>query len=429
MSELKLLKYGSSGPYVQMLQLALYRSGYYHELPDGIFGVETQDAVINFQKAFSLIADGIVGEKTWNALMPWLLGYSKHVIRKGDTIYRLSRNYATTVRAIEAANPGIDPFALNIGSTVTIPLAFPVVSENINMSPAYLDICIDGLTARYPFISRRTIGNSVMKTPIEVLVAGNGDNNVFYNASHHANEWITSTLLMKFLENYAMAKAFSGTIFGQSAQTLFELTTLHIAPMINPDGVALVTGELTDGEFYNNAVRISKDYPQVEFPLGWKANIHGIDPNLQYPAGWSSAKEIKFAQGYVSPAPRDYVGAAPLEIPESRAVYNYTISNDFSLTLSYHTQGRVIYWRYLHYLPDNSYEIAQQFSAVSGYDAEITPSESGYAGYKDWFISAYDRPGYTVEAGEGVSPLPFEEFAEIYKENEGILTLGLSLTA
>ena len=37
MSELKLLKYDSTGPYVQMLQLALYRSGFYHEMPDGMF--------------------------------------------------------------------------------------------------------------------------------------------------------------------------------------------------------------------------------------------------------------------------------------------------------------------------------------------------------------------------------------------------------
>ena len=109
------------------------------------------------------------------------------------------------------------------------------------MTPVYFSVCIDGLLARYPFIRRTSIGTSVMGTELEMLIVGEGDNHVFYNASHHANEWITSTLLMKFLENYAMAKAFYGTVFGQSAQTLFELTTLHIAPMVNPDGVALVT--------------------------------------------------------------------------------------------------------------------------------------------------------------------------------------------
>jgi g-D-glutamyl-meso-diaminopimelate peptidase len=233
---------------------------------------------------------------------------------------------------------------------------------------------------------------------------------------------------MKFLENYAHAYVAGRTIFGQSAKSLYELTTLYIMPMVNPDGVSLVTSELTSGGFFDLAVQISNNYPSIPFPDGWKANILGIDPNLQYPAGWSEAREIKFAQGYVSPAPRDYVGAAPLEISETRTVYNFTRAHDFTLTLSYHTQGRVIYWKYLNYLPDNSLEIAQKFAAVSGYLVEETPTESGYAGFKDWFISAYDRPGYTIEAGQGINPLPISQFDSIYADNEGILTLGLTAT-
>ena len=86
---------------------------------------------------------------------------------------------------------------------------------------------------------------------------------------------------------------------------------------MNPDGVDLVTGALSDGEYYENAVKIADDYPSVSFPDGWKANIDGTDLNLNYPANWERAKEIKYAQGFVSPAPRDFVGTAPLSAPES----------------------------------------------------------------------------------------------------------------
>ena len=41
------------------------------------------------------------------------------------------------------------------------------------------------------------------------------------------------------------------------------------------------------------------------------------------------AKQIKFSQGYDKPAPRDYVGKAPLTAPESVAVYELTKENDF----------------------------------------------------------------------------------------------------
>ena len=50
-----------------------------------------------------------------------------------------------------------------------------------------------------------------------------------------------------------------------------------------------------------------------------------------------------------------------------------------------------------------------------------TPPESAYAGYKDWFIKHFRRPGYTIEAGSGENPLPLSQFPEIYRDNLGIL--------
>ena len=90
-----------------------------------------------------------------------------------------------------------------------------------------------------------------------------------------------------------------------------------------------------------------------------------MDLNLQFPAGWERAKEIKFAQGFTSPAPRDFVGDGPLVAPESLALYNFTLSHNFRLILAYHTQGRVIYWRFLDYLPPASYYIGEHFSRLS----------------------------------------------------------------
>ena len=51
---------------------------------------------------------------------------------------------------------------------------------------------------------------------------------------------------------------------------------------------------------------------------------------------------------------------------------------------------------------------------------------SGYAGFKDWFIQEYNRPGYTIEVGMGVSPLPMSQFAGIYEDNRLILEGGMT---
>ncbi len=57
---------------------------------------------------------------------------------------------------------------------------------------------------------------------------------------------------------------------------------------------------------------------------------------------------------------------------------------------------------------------------------EETPYASGYAGYKDWFIETYNRPGYTIEAGRGTNPLSMSQFPEIYDDNRLILVGGMT---
>lgn len=60
-----------------------------------------------------------------------------------------------------------------------------------------------------------------------------------------------------------------------------------------------------------------------------------------------------------------------------------------------------------------------------GYELINEVETNSYAGYRDWFISAYNRPGFTIETGLGVNPLPISQFEQIYNENIGILILGL----
>ena len=304
-----------------------------------------------------------------------------------------------------------------------------VVPTNVPMTSALAEETIRALEKAYPFLESEVLTTTAYGRPVLALKIGQGERQVLFTAAHHANEWITATVLLKFAEDLARAIQENGTVYGVPARTVDRNVTVHLVPMVDPDGVDLVTGAIEEGSAeYDAARRIAQNFPAIPFPDGWKANLLGVDLNLQYPAGWLLAREIKFSQGFTRPAPRDFVGRAPLTQREAIALAQYTEDVDPALVLAYHTQGKVIYWQYKDYEVPGAQALAEEFARVSGYALEETPENSAYAGYKDWFIRYFRRPGFTIEVGSGTNPLPLEQFEEIYRDNLGILvTAALGL--
>ena len=304
-----------------------------------------------------------------------------------------------------------------------------IVKTDVPMTSQLCSETIDALVKAYPICRSQVLTETAFGRPVKTLVIGDGERRVLFTAAHHANEWITTPVLLKFVEELAEAVQSGGKIWGVDARTIVRLGSIHTVPMVDPDGVDLVTGAIEPGSLeYAAAEALAAYYPSIPFPSGWKANLLGVDLNLQYPAGWLTAREIKFAAGYDRPGPRDYVGRAPLTQRESRALAEYTEAVNPRLVLAYHTQGQVIYWQFRDYQVKGARELAEEFARVSGYQMEDTPYESSFAGFKDWFIQNFRRPGFTIEAGSGENPLPISQFDTIYRENLGILvTAALGL--
>lgn len=304
-----------------------------------------------------------------------------------------------------------------------------IVKTDVPMTAELCDQTILQIVEAYPFCRSEVLTTTAFDRPVRTLVIGNGERKVIFTASHHANEWITTPVILKFVEELAEAFQSGGDIWGVSAATIVNNVTIHTVPMVDPDGVDLVTGAIEPGTLqYETALTMAERYPQIPFPNGWKANLLGVDLNLQYPAGWLQAREIKFSQGYTRPGPRDFVGRSPLSQRESIALAEYTEEVDPAVVLAYHSQGEVIYWQFKDYEVPGARELGEEFARVSGYQLEDTPYESSFAGYKDWFIQDFRRPGYTIEVGTGESPLPLSQFDQIYRANLGILvTAALGL--
>lgn len=69
-----LLRQGSRGVYVCILQDGLNTLGFQTGGLDGVFGTKTNTAVRNFQQSRGLAVDGLVGNNTWNKLMSEVVG-------------------------------------------------------------------------------------------------------------------------------------------------------------------------------------------------------------------------------------------------------------------------------------------------------------------------------------------------------------------
>lgn len=278
---------------------------------------------------------------------------------------------------------------------------------------------LNALKTSYPEFEIAPIGKSVLGRMIPAVRLGTGTRRLHYNGSIHANEWITTLLLMVFIENYLQANRQKSRLEDIDISACFSRNSLWIVPMVNPDGVELVqNGFSAENPFYRDVLQANLSSTNFR---SWKANIRGVDLNDQFPANW----EREYRRRKITmPAPSDYPGPSPLSEPEAQALANFTEEMDFQLIMAFHTQGEQIYWGYEDCEPAESSVIIERLARASGYrPIRNAPSD---AGYKDWFIAKWRRPGFIVECGLGQNPLPVSQFRSIWPQALRIMLTGLT---
>ncbi|MDP4091661.1 MAG: M14 family metallopeptidase [Bacillota bacterium] len=414
---------GLSESEIMEIQGLLIRLGYYRGEADGKFGRLTEQALAGFQRSYGATPEEVIGEDTCKMLWKFLQGYDTYTIKPGEIIDSVAVRFSTTANRILAANPGLAEDVRVEGQNIVVPYGINVVDTNINYTYEIMEKNIQSLRTRYPFIEVGTAGKSVLGRYLYYIKLGSGPREVFYNGSHHSLEWITSVLLMKFVENYSKAYVDGTALERRNVRDMWRESTIYVMPMVNPDGVDLVINGLQSGNpYYNDLIRWNKG--SKNFSRVWQANIRGVDLNHNYDASWSMSKAAEGVYGITGPGPTRFSGTAPESEPESRAVADFTRKHAFRLVLAYHSQGELIYWTYSDKTPLESSRIVQHFARVSGYKPDQTSGIASYGGYKDWFIDKFGKPGFTIEVGRGTNPLPISQFSKIYKDNIGILLMA-----
>lgn len=279
---------------------------------------------------------------------------------------------------------------------------------------------IEMLAQKFPYLEWGSIGKSIWGRELYYIRLGHGERKISYNGAHHGMEWITSAMLIKFAEDFLSALRDEKCLCGFSVEALCKKTSLYIIPMLNPDGVELSTSGLPEWLSEDEYDRLLQYNGSCDFTR-WQANAGGVDLNHNYDAMWQQSKSMEKEYGVYGPGPTRFSGQAPLSEPESRALAEFTVKQNFDMVLAFHSQGKVIYQGFQGKEPPVSVKIANAFELISPYKLDTTEGIASYGGYKDWFVDKFRRPGFTIEVGEGVNPLPYENLPIIYKETLPLL--------
>ena len=246
---------------------------------------------------------------------------------------------------------------------------------------------------------KRIIGRSVEGRNLYALFIGKAGGVVGLSQyAIHAREWVTALL---GLEHSKRSVSVGG---------------VWILPLMNPDG-ALLSQEGLDTVSDGRREFLFALNQREDFSL-WKANAEGVDLNLNFPARWGRGRG-----NLTYPAPHGFIGEEPLSAPESNALALFTEDVRPDYTVSWHTKGEEIYWRFHQPIARGIRDkrLAKVISQETGYPLKNTPFSAG--GYKDWCVEALKISAFTIEVGsdEKAHPLNENDLPKIIEKNIDVL--------
>ncbi len=296
-------------------------------------------------------------------------------------------------------------FAGEIVKAQTI-YASPNFSKTVNKT-------ILALEERYPnSISVFEIGKSVQGESILALEVGKGPKQILINATHHARESLTTVLTLDQIDYIAKLSEQNGVSGGSNVRALLDKVTIVFVPLLNPDGANLVLngGQSISPEFQGKGHLKPSLYPS------WKANINGVDLNVNYPTSRPGPVAKKW------PSSEGYKGPTLLSEPETKQLVALCEERLFDGSISYHSSGEIIFWHFNQQNVARDQKIAQAVSKATGYRLVGKSNPTIGNGFKDWFVEKYQKPGLTIEISPyvGSKAVPISRYQSIWEKNKNV---------
>ncbi|WP_223700896.1 M14 family zinc carboxypeptidase [Sutcliffiella deserti] len=261
-----------------------------------------------------------------------------------------------------------------------------------------------------------SIGKTEWGKNIWAVKLGKGESSIIILGGHHGREWLTSSLVMSKLEHYLDAYSNHENLFGYNTSILNEVSIWFI-PMVNPDGIRIQQEGIDFLPEHKQKELLLMNENNNDFDR-WKANGKGVDLNRQYPAGWAAIRKRQ------SPSYQFYKGEFPLEARETRAIVSFTRKQAPLMAVTYHSSGRVLYWKFNKNKTalERDLAIAKKLSDITGYKLDYPQEHAVGGGFSDWFATEFDKPSFTPEISypvEDTNP-PLSVFREEWERNKKV---------
>ena len=281
------------------------------------------------------------------------------------------------------------------------------------------------LQKNYPSMHLDSLGKTIDGRELYHVIVGNpsAPKKILVHGSIHSREYIVTKVVMREIASLLEMEKKESGYQGNSIKHLLQNTCIHFVPMLNPDGVSLVQNGLNgigSEELRKSVLEMAQKEHATHlssyFRL-WKNNLRGVNLNKNFDVNWEQTVDKK---GY--PSKDEYKGSSPESEVESKALADLQRKENFSATISYHTQGEVIYW----YFGEGSYveeakKLAEIIKKNSNYRMVNSYHENYAGGFKDYMERKFNVPSVTVECGSGTSPVSEEQIDKIWAGQRGVL--------
>lgn len=278
----------------------------------------------------------------------------------------------------------------------------------------YLDI----LSLRYNTLSITSIGLTVLGKSIPMITFGKGKKEILYIGCINGCDYIAGSLMLRFINEYCELKKSNRRIYNLSLHSMEETRTIHIIPMLNPDGVNYsAKGVREDNPLKARLYQMNRG---DDFSL-WCANARGVDLDRNFNVDYIDYKKQEGSKS--GGAPSGFAGVNPESEPESAAFAGYMRYNDkLKLVLSFKCGHDSVSYIEDEGIP-RSRSIAQSLSRISSKPLVESSRDDIRGSLIGWCGKVLNIPSYTITCGDNSTAGNSGVGAEYFQKYAGIREL------